>query len=1569
MKRTNIFLSKILCLSALSITIPAHATHAPGEIIKLPEANKPLVSDELVPPTTEVYSSQSIPARKAVTTPRTLSGIPDVSDIDTLDIPYYDRLGFDGAATLNGSAFDYTISHHNGQLVISQTDVSLSGNGLPIVVNRNYRSRTNVTADLRWSPLGFGWDLHFGRLKFQAYRLQDGGLCHQPSDEIRYNPLIEMPDYSVEQFYGVTGEGEHVFRTVSGIIGRCNDEGDFVATTPGGIDYTFDLSSGYLGGDSTDSLRWLPVTHIEDLHGNQLNIRYETDVYNGVYPTRIEDPADDRYVQFNYDTSEDYKQLVSLTYPGPNGTNTIRYTHTPVNVATQSGGVNGGMTLDEVILPEDERYRYTYHSFSGDISNANNPDGFHLKSVTLPVGNSLTFDYQATIYNAGENTQQIIPNVRSVHHENIGRDDFYTCYNYSQNLERDYAPGYTHYDVTTVTGPYRDACATPIPDSYTQTDYFVAGQPFLENSISVVDNGDGTSTLGSQFHMLGMTVLTATVAHNGNLASYQTNGFTFKTIGNQKSVLTHNGIVYRGPPAFPVLNSSKTFNQGIPKQIVHNSLDQFGNPLHSTFVSSNAYEEYQYTYLTPTTTAWHPSLVTSETLLGASNSHGSSNIAGDDSVTTNVYDAQLQLTDKTINGITHHYRYNRYGLLEQVSLEGDILEQHSDYHYGVARHTTLGNDEQSYDRTVATGGYVTSETDARGSAKTYTYDDLGRVSRIGFSLGNPVDVSYQRNVIHMTRGPLQQTLTYTDNGQLLCHEMTGENETLYQSYQYLLNGQVSQVWYPNSAGCQTGPAVAYDWLYDLRLERVTYPDGNTRNYSYNGTVTSVQDENGNVWQHTRRYGSQSTYEVRTQSPIGTLTAYAFNRIGQRTRIIQGTPVPGDEGQIYTKALHDFEYNDHFQLTSQTSYEEGTRTYTYHRNGLLASMQQNDLPAEHYAYDGLQRLIATTYSDATLDVEYRYDGSGNLVEIRNGIASRVYDYDLNNNLISLSSVLASPLSDTQTVSYEYDQNDQLSRLTYPGGLAVDYAPDAFGRPTQVGSYIRHIRYHPSGAITQLTYGNGQVQQFSLDPERLWSTGTELAGKFSKTAQRDAMGNLTAIQDSLHSEADKLYRYDRDNRLLSSTGYWGNQEFGLDSNSNITGVTLASDHQISYYISNRNIPRAIQEINGGVTTLQSITADAQGRIEQLGDWRYQWNQRHNLVSAQSPSGKTAQFHYDGHNGLVARQNDNRTERYLRDDQHKVLASHSTDGEYSLHIYLNGQTVANLTGSDTQTETVEYIHSDLAMNPIMATDASGQMVWSKDYDPYGNEGRVTGDGDTRELTFHHHQRIADAGLVYVGARWYSPRLRRFISPDPVGVPDAAVTGVNRFHYGLDNPLAYTDPDGRISKKLRKLISPFVEEAMDQINIRNKSLAGKRHEMTGVPFDERGYPDFSEWIPEGGRVELPGGQLGNHTSDFDKANKIYGVDATPEGYTWHHHQDGKTMELVPQSVHNKTAHTGGVAVINKAKQIAGSTILSINVGLIYFERNFTSTNKVLDLLDPIGTMSDSYWEAINSNRTLPPI
>lgn len=91
-----------------------------------------------------------------------------------------------------------------------------------------------------------------------------------------------------------------------------------------------------------------------------------------------------------------------------------------------------------------------------------------------------------------------------------------------------------------------------------------------------------------------------------------------------------------------------------------------------------------------------------------------------------------------------------------------------------------------------------------------------------------------------------------------------------------------------------------------------------------------------------------------------------------------------------------------------------------------------------------------------------------------------------------------------------------------------------------------------------------------------------------------------------------------------------------------------------------------------------------------------------------------------------------------------------------------------------------------------------------------------------------------------------------------------------------------------------------------RNGHLAGSTHPVTGVPFDKNGYPDFSAHrhpsVPDV-RIELSG----NRTTDFARANKMAGLDSTPSGYTWHHHQDTGLMQLIDRSVHAKTGHTGG--------------------------------------------------------------
>lgn len=60
-----------------------------------------------------------------------------------------------------------------------------------------------------------------------------------------------------------------------------------------------------------------------------------------------------------------------------------------------------------------------------------------------------------------------------------------------------------------------------------------------------------------------------------------------------------------------------------------------------------------------------------------------------------------------------------------------------------------------------------------------------------------------------------------------------------------------------------------------------------------------------------------------------------------------------------------------------------------------------------------------------------------------------------------------------------------------------------------------------------------------------------------------------------------------------------------------------------------------------------------------------------------------------------------------------------------------------------------------------------------------------------------------------------------------------------------------------------------------------------------------------------------GKNYKDVSQANKAIGLRKTPEGYTWHHLQDGDNMILVDRNVHDCTIggfpHTGDVSITKK--------------------------------------------------------
>jgi hypothetical protein len=91
------------------------------------------------------------------------------------------------------------------------------------------------------------------------------------------------------------------------------------------------------------------------------------------------------------------------------------------------------------------------------------------------------------------------------------------------------------------------------------------------------------------------------------------------------------------------------------------------------------------------------------------------------------------------------------------------------------------------------------------------------------------------------------------------------------------------------------------------------------------------------------------------------------------------------------------------------------------------------------------------------------------------------------------------------------------------------------------------------------------------------------------------------------------------------------------------------------------------------------------------------------------------------------------------------------------------------------------------------------------------------------------------------------------------------------------------------------------------NSRYAGSVH-PSGVEFTAQGFPNFGPHAVA--EVELEG-LTGEYRIDQGLANRAAGFEGTPDGYVWHHVEDGRTMQLVPKELHSAVRHTGGSAII----------------------------------------------------------
>ena len=113
--------------------------------------------------------------------------------------------------------------------------------------------------------------------------------------------------------------------------------------------------------------------------------------------------------------------------------------------------------------------------------------------------------------------------------------------------------------------------------------------------------------------------------------------------------------------------------------------------------------------------------------------------------------------------------------------------------------------------------------------------------------------------------------------------------------------------------------------------------------------------------------------------------------------------------------------------------------------------------------------------------------------------------------------------------------------------------------------------------------------------------------------------------------------------------------------------------------------------------------------------------------------------------------------------------------------------------QTTSITFFHNDVLGSPAVATDANGAVIWKESYLPYGHRLQAPAAGANNKLWYAGKQLDPNTGLSYMGARYYSPVVGRFMGIDPVEFKEDNIHSLNRYAYANNNPYRYVDPDGR--------------------------------------------------------------------------------------------------------------------------------------------------------------------------------
>ena len=742
-----------------------------------------------------------------------------------------------------------------------------------------------------------------------------------------------------------------------------------------------------------------------------------------------------------------------------------------------------------------------------------------------------------------------------------------------------------------------------------------------------------------------------------------------------------------------------------------------------------------------------------------------------------AYDSRSNLIRTTDpKGNQTVFTYNPNGQIETVtSPSGNTVS----FQYSGGLPVRITQPEGNYDEMGYDGvGRLIRIADAENNAFTLTYDEACGSSCRADSMTDPLG-----NTVRMTYDKRGNLLTFTDAKGFVTSYEYDDNSNLIASADALnqrvafaydgedrltsvtdTKGNVTQLHYdPKGRLIKTTDALGntQEMTYDTadNLIRQTDAYGKTvMTFAYDklNRLTSVTDALG----YTEKFEFDSVNRLtKTVDPLNRITRFQYDDLDQVVSVIDA--LNGEGKQSYdadgnptavadpnaNQTMTEFDKNG--RVVSETSAAGDTVSYTYNSRDLLSEFTNGRTQKRQVEYDRADRI--TRFTDPDGSVSFTYDQNDNLLTVSDAAGTITREYDALDRVVSYTDSFGN------TIGYEYDSEDNLSRLTYPDGKQVTYAYDALDRLISVKDWAGRTtayEYDKNSLPIKIIRPNGTMAIFTYDDagqpvqQKDVTSGGQVIVQYDFTY--DAAGDIAAENPTPQPTYD------------------------------ISALQAAS---MTYGKANR-----VATYNGS-----SVIHDADGNMIRgplnkiIADFRF--DSRNRLISAEATD-----YMYDAEDNRIAVTENGKTTQYVIDpeaDLSQVLVRTEPDGTQTYYVYGLGLLGFERAGA------YRTYHFDSRGSTVAITDENQQITHLYLYDAFGKL------FDAREESFNPFRYVGEFGvmydqnsLYYMRARYYNSDIGRFMSEDPIW-------NMNLYRYSDTSPISEIDPEGLFSGGVHKSIT----------------------------------------------------------------------------------------------------------------------------------------------------------------------